>query len=496
MDGITCDLGKRRTWVEAEPSPCFPDIRLLTSDLGVSAMQAVLLVDFGSTYTKVTIVDLETERIIGTAQAGTTIETNMMEGLHQALEKIPEPRDGWQFVRKLACSSAAGGLKMVASGLVKELTAEAARRAALGAGARVLQVFSYELSASDQEKIGALKPDILLLAGGTDGGNKEILLKNAEHLAELPFSIPVVVAGNKVVALQAAEILRKRHHPVVVAENVMPELNVLAVDSARLAIREVFLDNIIHAKGLDKAEEFMERVLMPTPAAVLSAAELLAQGFDDEAGLGELLIVDVGGATTDVHSLAQGEPSKPGVMLKGLPEPYAKRTVEGDLGMRYSALALGEAVGKRLAKHLGWTEEKVHRQLELYVAEPWRVPESEEESSFDTAMGRLAVELAVERHVGRIEVVYTPFGASYIQQGKDLTPLPVVIGTGGVLLRNAQPLGILAGAVFNPAEPTLLKPQEPEFYLDKDYILAAMGLLREISPLAALRMMKKYLVKI
>ncbi|KLU59461.1 hypothetical protein CEB3_c44470 [Peptococcaceae bacterium CEB3] len=459
-------------------------------------MQAVLLVDFGSTYTKVTVVDLAEERIVGTAKAGTTIAGNIMDGLNGALAQIPEPADGWNFVRKLACSSAAGGLKMVACGLVKELTAEAARRAALGAGARVLRVFSYELSPDDLEEIIALRPDILLLAGGTDGGNKEILLKNAGHLSRLPLSLPVVVAGNKVVAREAAEILSQRHAPVVVATNVMPELNVLSVESARSAIREVFLQNIVQAKGLDKAEEFMERVLMPTPAAVLSAAGLLAQGEGEEEGLGELLVVDVGGATTDVHSLAKGEPSKAGVMLKGLPEPFAKRTVEGDLGMRYSALALGEAAGKRLAGDLGWPQEKVRGRLELCAKEPWRLPVTDEDRDFDIAMGRVAVALAVERHVGTLEVVYTPFGASYLQHGKDLTQLPVVIGTGGVLLYHSRPLEILRGALFDPLQAGVLKPQEPTFYLDREYILAAMGLLREIAPGTALRMMKKYLVKL
>ncbi|MDQ7093898.1 methylaspartate mutase accessory protein GlmL [Desulfosporosinus sp. PR] len=459
-------------------------------------MQAVLLIDFGSTYTKVTIVDLDREEVLGTARAGTTVETNIMEGLHAALAQIPEPAGGWNFIRKLACSSAAGGLKMMASGLVKELTAEAARRAALGAGARVMEIFSYELTAQDLAKIISAKPDIFLLAGGTDGGNKEIMLKNAEILSTLPFSLPVVVAGNKAAAAQAADLLRRRHDPVVVADNVMPDLGVLAVDSARLAIRDIFLSHIVHAKGLDKAEEFLERILMPTPAAVLSAAELLAEGQGSERGLGELMIVDVGGATTDVHSIAKGEPSKPNVMFKGLPEPYAKRTVEGDLGMRYSSEALVEASGRKLYDVLGWRDDQVAAQLELYKKDPWLIPQTEEEAQFDLAMGRMAVSLAVERHVGTIEVVYTPFGATYVQHGKDLTPLPAVIGTGGVLLHNPHVWEILKGSVFNPGEPTLLKPQNPSFYLDKDYILAAMGLLREVAPQAALRIMKKYVVKL
>lgn len=459
-------------------------------------MQAVLLIDFGSTYTKVTIVDLESESILGTARAGTTIETNIMDGMKEALAQIPGPAGGWNFVRKLACSSAAGGLKMIASGLVKELTAEAARRAALGAGARVLEVFSYELTQQDLAKIIAGKPDILLLAGGTDGGNREVILKNAEMLSKLPMSLPVVIAGNKVVSDQAAEILRRQHTPVVVADNVMPELGVLSVESARLAIREVYLNHIIQAKGLDKAEEYLERIMMPTPSAVLSAAELLAQGYGSEAGMGELMIVDVGGATTDVHSIAKGDPSKPSVMLKGLPEPYVKRTVEGDLGMRYSAEALAETAGKGLPDNLGWTADQVSDQLRIYKGDPWRIPQTAEEAKFDAAMGQIAVSLAVGRHVGTIEVVYTPFGASYIQNGKDLTPLAAVIGTGGVLLHQADPLEILQGTVFNPHEPTILKPQNPVFYLDKEYILAAMGLLREVSPLAALRMMKKYIVKL
>lgn len=456
-------------------------------------MQAVLLIDFGSTYTKVTIVDLDREEIIATSLAGTTIETDIMEGLSTALGKIPSPPGGWNFVHKLACSSAAGGLKMVACGLVKELTSEAARRAALGAGARVLQVFSYELNDDDLAQITRLKPDILLLAGGTDGGNKEILLKNAEKLASLPAKIPVVLAGNRVVSAQAAEILRVKH-PVTVAENVMPELNVLAVNSARQAIREVFLQNIVYAKGLDKAEQFIDQVSMPTPAAVLSAAELLASGHGEEAGWGDLMIVDVGGATTDVHSIAHGLPTKAGVTVKGLPEPFAQRTVEGDLGLRYSVQALYEAGEKELRDILGWKSEKIREQVMALAENPWRNPANQEEEMLDQALARVAVEQSVKRHAGRLEVVYTPFGPSYLQYGKDLTQLPIVIGTGGVLLHHENREGILQGAVFKSAESMVLKPLSPRFYIDQKYILAAMGLLREIAPSAALRMLKKYML--
>jgi uncharacterized protein (TIGR01319 family) len=459
-------------------------------------MQAVLLIDFGSTYTKVSIVDLEQEELIACAQADTTIESNIMDGLAKALGQIPEPAGGWNFLHKLACSSAAGGLKMIACGLVKELTAEAARRAALGAGARVLQVFSYELIAEDLAKIATARPDIILLAGGTDGGNSGIILKNAAALAGLPYSVPIVVAGNRVVSAQVAEILGRRHSPVVIADNVMPELNVLAVDSAQKAIRDLFLHHIVQAKGLDKAEGFIERVLMPTPAAVLAAGKLLAQGYGGEKGLGDLLIVDVGGATTDVYSFALGNPCKPGVALKGLPEPYAKRTVEGDLGMRCSAVALGEAAGSRLREFLGWSQEQVDKNLSICVQDTRRLPETPEEAQFDTALARTAVEIALNRHAGTLEVIYTPFGAGYIQHGKDLTTLPLVIGTGGSLVYNPRAREIIEGVLFNPAEPTILKPQGPQFLIDRRYLISALGLLGEFAPQTALRMLKKYLVKL
>ena len=131
----------------------------------------------------------------------------------------------------------------------------------------------------------------------------------------------------------------------IVTDNVMPEFNVLDIEPARAAIRDVFIDRIVHAKGIDRAQAMFDRVLMPTPAAVMEGARLLADGCDGRAGLGALLVVDPGGATTDVHSVASGEPSQAGVIPQGLPEPRVKRTVEGDLGMRHNIAAIVEAAG-------------------------------------------------------------------------------------------------------------------------------------------------------
>ncbi len=462
-------------------------------------MQLALLIDFGSTFTKVTAVDLDTETIAATARARTTVESNIMDGLNQAMEYIYQKlgTEKPEFKHKLACSSAAGGLRIVAVGLVRNLTVEAAKQAALGAGARVVGVYANELSIKEIYEIETNKPDIILLAGGTDGGNKEVILFNARQLAESKVDSTIIVAGNKSAADEVEQILVKAGKEVLTTENVLPELEKLNVIPARRLIREVFLNKIIEAKGLKKAEAFIQRILMPTPAAVLNAAQLLAKGYKGEAGLGDLIVVDIGGATTDVHSLADGLPTKPGVNFRGLPQPYAMRTVEGDLGMRVSAAALYEvaAATGALERYSGLSTEVIEQYLAAIAENLTLLPSNEEQMRIETAMAKVCAELAVERHVGSLEVVWTPFGASYIQQGKDLTETANVIGTGGVIVEHSHPEEILSAVTFSEENPTLLKPKEPTFWLDKQYILAACGLLAEVEPIKALRIMKKYIIK-
>ncbi len=346
------------------------------------------------------------------------------------------------------------------------------------------------------EDIDVLDPDIILLAGGTDGGNKDVLISNAKRLAGLEKRTPVVVAGNKVVAQEAADLLNNQGFEAWVVDNVMPELNSLNIEPARLKIREIFLTKLVEAKGLAQAKTFVDGILMPTPAAVLNAAELLAVGTKEESGWGDLLVIDPGGATTDVHSVAEGAPNKAGIIWKGLPEPKVKRTVEGDLGMRYSAQSLLETAGDHLNSLKIDQKNALEQYTNLIATDPDYLPVSPLEKALEKFLGGLAVEIAVERHAGYVEVIYTPFGTSMFQYGKDLTGVKHILGTGGVLVNNFYAREILNKALFNPKKPHVLKPRAPMFWLDRHYILATMGLLAEIDAAKSLRMLKKYIVEL
>jgi uncharacterized protein (TIGR01319 family) len=339
-----------------------------------------------------------------------------------------------------------------------------------------------------------LAPDLILLAGGTDGGNKTVILHNAAVLAQSGINAPVIVAGNRSVAAEVSHLLREGGKEVRVTENVMPELDQLNVEPARQAIRTLFLERIIEAKGLQAACDLAGGRVLPTPAAVLQAAELLARGLPGEAGFGDLLVIDPGGATTDVHSLSKGEPTRPNVAWKGLPEPFAKRTVEGDLGLRVSAVAAVESAGEdRLRRLMGDPSYPAAERAAALAHATEALPTEPRDRAFDLALARACVELAVSRHAGRLETLYTPLGVSYLQKGKDLTGVRVVIGTGGPIIRSTNPGWVLSGARFDPAEPDVLRPEEPLLLLDRDYLLSGLGLLSELDPLAALRLAKRHL---
>ena len=456
-------------------------------------MKPVLLIDFGSTYTKVTAVDVEGECLLGTAASYTTVQTDINEGLQKALALLEQKTGRLSFDKCYACSSAAGGLRMITSGLVPELTGEAARIASLGAGAKVEKVYHFQLTEDDLEEIAQAKPDIFLLVGGTDGGNTECILHNAKAIASLKPEFPIVIAGNRTAARECERILSGCE--VYVCPNVMPKFGVLNIEPTQKQIREIFLNRIIRAKGLSKAAGLLSDIMMPTPSAVLQAMNLLAQGCEGEAGIGELVAVDVGGATTDIYSIADGMPDQMNTVYKGLPEPYAKRTVEGDIGMRYSIRGILDAAGiDRIAKLSGLSQDRVAELVEDLCLHTDKVPDGDEElEKLDYALASMATLEAVKRHAGTMEETYTLMGKTYLQEGKNLTNVKNIVVTGGSLIHTKRTEEIAAHALYSPMDPMSLRPMKADVWVDRTYILAAMGLLSGYHPGVALRIMKKEL---
>ena len=456
-------------------------------------MKPILLIDFGSTYTKLTAVDVDAECLLGTAASYTTVQTDINEGLELGLKLLEEKTGKLTFEKCYACSSAAGGLRMITSGLVPELTGEAAKLASLGAGAKVVGIYAFQLTEDDLEDIQEAKPDIFLLVGGTDGGNTECILHNARMLASISPAFPIVVAGNRTAARECQRILKDCE--VYVCPNVMPKFGVLQIEPTQKQIREIFLNKIIQAKGLSKAAELLSDIMMPTPAAVLQAMELLAKGCEGEPGIGDLVAVDVGGATTDVYSIADGMPEHMNTVYKGLPEPYAKRTVEGDIGMRYSIQGIVDAVGNdRISQLSGLTKERVAELEEDLKQHTDKVPNGDDElEALDSALASMAIEEAVTRHAGTIEETYTMMGQTFVQSGKNLTKVKQIVVTGGSLIHTRRTEEIAAHALYSPDCPQSLRPKTAGVWVDRTYILAAMGLLSSYYPQTALRIMKKEL---
>ena len=460
-----------------------------------------LAVDFGSTFTKLTAIDGADAKILGTANAFTTIATDVMEGFTAARDMLHAAIGEFQYDKLICCSSAAGGLAMVAVGLVPELTAKAARMAAEGAGAKVVKTYSYELSVEEQREIHDINPDIILLCGGTDGGNRDVIIANARLIAEIDRNFSIIVAGNKSAVREMEGILQASGKRYMVTKNVMPTFGTLNIEPAQTCIRDIFIERIIDAKGLSRVQEMTELPIIPTPLAVLKGCELLSLGTKATPGIGEFMTVDMGGATTDIYSMSKGAPTLDNVILKGLPEPYAKRTVEGDLGMRYSLRFLLESVGvENVAETAGARCEEVEAWVDKCAASPETIASGNSATSgncaelrIDEALARWGITEAVRRHCGVMEQAYTPMGEIFALTGKDLSAIGNVIGVGGVLKNSDNPAAILAGAAATPQTRATgrMMPESPGYMLDKRYIFSAMGLVSQLDPELALTIMKQ-----
>lgn len=457
-------------------------------------MGVVALADFGSTYTKVNLVDREEGRLLARAEAPTSIRTDLIEGYREALAAARDLIGGGvELERELAVSSAGGGLRVAAVGLVADLTAAAARQAALNAGARVVAVLAGDLDGGQLDELQAARPEIVLFAGGTDGGQAELVLANARRLAARRLGAYAVVACNAAVAEEVACLLREGGTETTVAANVMPELGRLEIESAREAILHVFLEHVIGGKGLSAGTEFEEMVKMPTPEAVLEATRLLSRGVEGEPGVGDVMVVDVGGATTDVHSDRAVEVATPGIDDPLLPPPPTLRTVEGDLGLRAGAPGVLAADGRWLEEQVNDGEQSIRRPVMFRAEHPEWLGEDPADSRLDGLLAVGCVSHALTRHCGTMLLRQGQGGPpTLVRDGPDLREVERVIGTGGVFAHRGDGEGILRRALERRA-PRSLAPRDPELRLDRNYVLAAAGLLATLDAAAALRLLRREL---
>jgi len=448
-------------------------------------MDLVCCVDFGSTFTKAALVDLDDGRLVGHASHPTTIETDVLDGWDVIRTEL-EPLAGKGEVPILACSSAGGGLRIAVVGNEELVTAEAGRRVALSSGGRVVHV------SSDRVRIGAVRnsrPDVVLLVGGTDGGNAEVLVANAEALAAARWRGAVVVAGNADAIDPVRSTFEASGVRYVVADNVVPEIGVLRPEGARAAIREMFLRHVIGGKHLSRRADFTSMVQGATPDIVLGAVELLAGGLGAEhPGAGDVVVVDIGGATTDVHSVVELDPETAELGREVVATVPVSRTVEGDLGMRWSAVPTVQAADEAgLDVPAGLVEAARVRH-----ERPSFVPSSPGERAADVAIASLAVSLAVRRHAGRQRVVFSPGGRLVERNGKDLREVDLLVGSGGVLRHavGGDAARVLGAAIGDHVEGGWLVPRAPRVVVDTDYVLAAAGLLAPHHPVAAYRLLE------
>jgi uncharacterized protein (TIGR01319 family) len=418
----------------------------------------ILCLDVGSTWTKGALVDAD-GRLSGTAQHATT-PPEVCEGIDAVTAEL-----GAAGAPVLACSSAGGGLRLAVVGQERLVSAEAAYRVALSAGARVVHVSAGELDGPGLRELRAARPDVVLLAGGTDGGDARVLLHNARRLAANRIGCPIVLAGNASARDEAAELLRAKGRTVIVTENVLPDVGELAPGPARAAIRSVFLEHVIGGRGLSRGRRFARLVRTVTPDAVLVGVARLAAllAADEASESGAVLVTDVGGATTDVYS-AVSAPAGPEQHAVALPAD--RRTVEGDIGMRWSAPGVvAEALAERL---LTETEADALRPAARRRAHTVDfLPADAAETAVDTRIAALAAILALRRHLRLVEGRLGPRGAA------------LLVLSGGVF-RHAGPDQLSTVEEALRADP-LLRPvlRHARIMVDERYVLAPAGLLAE-----------------
>ena len=450
----------------------------------------ILVAEIGSTTTVVNAFkDINTENPIFWAQgqAPTSVyDGDVRIGLQGAIDDLCKKMniDSLEYDEMLATSSAAGGLKMTVHGLVYDMTAKAAKEAALGAGGIIHYITAGKLRRTDIAKIKEINPNLILIAGGVDYGERDTALDNAEMIRSMGLKTPVIYAGNienqdEMKLIFDEESGMKLYN----VENVYPKIDDLNVEPCRRVIQDAFEDHITHAPGMEHVRDMVNGPIIPTPGAVMECTKLL---YDC---LGDLIVLDVGGATTDLHSVAVESDKVARIMVS--PEPKAKRTVEGDLGVYVNRMKVIESIGEeKMREECEKMGIDLDATLESYVA----IPKTEAEFKLVERLTKEAVLKAVERHAGKIRYIYGPSGRSTVAEGKDLTQVKYIVGTGGALTRLPHRVEIMKEIAQHNETGMLLFPTEAaEILVDNDYIMASIGVLSKRYREAAIKLLEKSL---
>jgi len=444
----------------------------------------VLVAEIGSTTTVVNAfngIGTGNPAFAGQGQAPTTVlEGDVTIGLKGAIEDLKKnlQTDTLTWDDMLATSSAAGGLKMTVHGLVYDMTVRAAKEAALGAGGIIKMITSGRLRKTDLKKIKEIAPNIILVAGGVDYGERDTALYNMEMILSMGLKIPVIYAGNIENQEEVRLMCEEADNRLYIVENVYPKIDTLVVEPTRKIIQDAFEEHIIHAPGMTKVREWVKGPIIPTPGAVMEAARVLKEE------IGDLIVFDVGGATTDLHSVTEGSSEINSILIS--PEPEAKRTVEGDLGVYVNVSHIVEKIGMdNLKKEFPDAEEL------LINYKP--IPITHREKLFVERLTKEAVLTSLERHAGKLRYFYTASGKKTVAEGKDLTAIKYIIGTGGTLTRLSGNRRILETVKTYAKEHELYPAETAKVLIDEDYILSSLGVLSKSYLNDALYLIKKSL---
>ena len=447
----------------------------------------VLVAEIGSTTTVVNAfdhIDSENPVFLGQGQAPTSVlDGDVRIGLSQAVESLRRSLGAEEvtYTTMLATSSAAGGLRMTVHGLVYEMTVKAAREAALGAGANLHLATAGILQEEDLDDIRDIKPNLILLAGGTDYGERKTALENAKLLRGMELNVPIIYAGNVQNHNRVRRIFEGASAPLYITENVYPRLDELNIEPTRRIIHSVFEEHITRAPGMGQVRDMVTGSIMPTPGAVMECAKLL---YNE---IGDLVVLDVGGATTDIHSVTEGSEEIAAIQIT--PEPMAKRTVEGDLGVYVNARTVVEQIGlEKLTKELGLP---VAELMERYKP----IPDTDEQRRLTEHLSWYAAATALERHCGKFRHTYGSNGRVTYADGKDLTKVRHLVATGGALTRLPGRLEIMERLRHLNEARKFLYPKAELISLleDRWYCMASLGVLSRDFPEAALRLLKQNL---